>query len=254
MMGDDAERWTASELRTLQRRGWRLVNHVMWQRHDVDHVLVGPGGVFVVETKWSSRSWGLTGEDDRLEAAVERARSNARRVQLWLRGEGVTAVHPVVMIWGAGTSDVPPERAVQATGDAVVVMGPRAALWRSSLPDGVLTAAQVDAVWRVLERYVARRDSREDQTAPIPRSVSGFVLLGAWSCVAAFAGLLVSLELVRLPGPAWSTLLVLAGAVVASVALVRGTGRARSVTLSWLTGVASGAAIIFVLVIAHAVV
>ena len=29
MMGDDAERWTASELRKLRRHGWRLVNHVM---------------------------------------------------------------------------------------------------------------------------------------------------------------------------------------------------------------------------------
>jgi hypothetical protein len=28
MMGDQAEQWTASELRKLGRRGWRLVNHV----------------------------------------------------------------------------------------------------------------------------------------------------------------------------------------------------------------------------------
>ena len=28
MMGDDAEQWTAAELRGLSRGGWRLVNHV----------------------------------------------------------------------------------------------------------------------------------------------------------------------------------------------------------------------------------
>jgi len=52
MMGDLAEQWTASELRKLRRRGWRVLNHVMLKQRDIDHVLIGPGGVYAVETKW----------------------------------------------------------------------------------------------------------------------------------------------------------------------------------------------------------
>ena len=53
-----AEEWTAGELRGVRRRGWRLVNGVKVRGDsDIDHVLVGPGGVVVVETKWSSEPW-----------------------------------------------------------------------------------------------------------------------------------------------------------------------------------------------------
>jgi len=51
-MGATAEEWTASELRPLRRRRWRVANHVALGRPDIDHVLVGPGGVIAVETKW----------------------------------------------------------------------------------------------------------------------------------------------------------------------------------------------------------
>lgn len=251
MMGDDAERWTASELRKMQRQGWRVVNHVMWEKHDVDHVLVGPGGVYVVETKWSSRSWDFAGDDPRLQDAVDRARSNARSLQLWLRRRGVTVVHPVVMLWGSGTADLPPERSVLSRADATVVVGPHADRWRSSLSDGALTEAQIDAVWQMLDQYVETRDPREDETAPVPHSVTTLVLQGGWAFVSAILGLLITLELVRLPGPTWSTLAVLAGVVGASLALVRWSRTARFLSLGWLAGVVSGALFVVAFVIAH---
>jgi hypothetical protein len=42
MMGDQAEQWTAQELRKLSRRDWRLVNHFALASDDIDHVLIGP--------------------------------------------------------------------------------------------------------------------------------------------------------------------------------------------------------------------
>jgi hypothetical protein len=251
MMGDDAERWTASELRKLRRRGWRLINHVMWESHDVDHVLVGPGGVYVVETKWSSRAWDLTGGDDRLQDAVERARSNARRLQLWLRGDGVEAVHPVVMVWGSGTAELPAEQGVRPVADATVVVGPQAEQWRASLTSGVLTESQVESVWNLLDRYVQRRDPREDETAPVPHSVTSLILQAGWAFVSAMVGLLVTLELVRLPGPTWSTLLVLTGFVAVSLGLVRWSRTARFLSLGWLAGVVSGSLFVAAFVVAH---
>src|SRR3954453_4413988 len=64
MMGEIAEQWTAQELRKLRRHGWRIVNHLMLRTWDIDHVLVGPGGIFAVETKWSSRPWQLEPPDE----------------------------------------------------------------------------------------------------------------------------------------------------------------------------------------------
>ena len=51
-VGREAELAVADELRPLVRRGYFLFSNVEHRAFgDVDHVLVGPGGVFVVETK-----------------------------------------------------------------------------------------------------------------------------------------------------------------------------------------------------------
>jgi hypothetical protein len=213
--------------------------------------LVGPGGVYVVETKWSSQAWNLDGGDERLHDAVDRARSNARRLHLWLRTQGVPSVHPVVMVWGSGTADTSPEQGVRTAGDATVVVGRQAEHWRSSLPDGVLTESQVDSVWSMLDQYVERRDPREDESAPVPHAVTTLVLQGGWAFVSAIFGLLATLELVRLPGPMWSTLLALFGVVVVSVALIRWSRTARFLSLGWLAGVVSGSLFVAAFVIAH---
>jgi hypothetical protein len=55
MMGEQAELWTASELR--KNREDRLLNHVSLAYGDIDHLVVGPRGVVVIETKWSSQPW-----------------------------------------------------------------------------------------------------------------------------------------------------------------------------------------------------
>lgn len=55
-MGAIAETWTSSELRPLRKHGWRLIDHVFYRYADADHLLVGPGGAIVVETKWSARA------------------------------------------------------------------------------------------------------------------------------------------------------------------------------------------------------
>lgn len=58
MMGDLGEQWTREELEGLRRAGWRLVNGVRLRpAGDLDHVLIGPGVVVVVETKWGSADW-----------------------------------------------------------------------------------------------------------------------------------------------------------------------------------------------------
>lgn len=51
-MGAIADMWTASELRGLRKHGWLVINGSCYPGRDVHHLLIGPGGVVVVETKW----------------------------------------------------------------------------------------------------------------------------------------------------------------------------------------------------------
>jgi len=60
--GVAAEEWTASELRPLRRRGWTLVNHVMIEKSNVDHALLGLGGFVAIETKYRS-DWSAASKD-----------------------------------------------------------------------------------------------------------------------------------------------------------------------------------------------
>ena len=58
MGGAIAESSTASELNRLRRRRWKVVHGLkLREQSDIDHVLIGPGGVIVVETKWSADPW-----------------------------------------------------------------------------------------------------------------------------------------------------------------------------------------------------
>jgi hypothetical protein len=49
--GRDAERRTAKALDPLAHAGWAVAHDVASCRGNLDHILVGPGGVFLVDTK-----------------------------------------------------------------------------------------------------------------------------------------------------------------------------------------------------------
>ena len=101
MMSVLAEQWTANELRTLRRGGWRVVNGAGLRPSDIDHVLIGPGGVFAIETKWSSDSWELTPPGPYVLDAITQAQGNAADLQKWypFHTGGAGTVQPVVMLW-----------------------------------------------------------------------------------------------------------------------------------------------------------
>jgi hypothetical protein len=49
--GADGEKATARQLRPLLKQGWTLYNDIETAYGNIDHVLVGPGGVFMLESK-----------------------------------------------------------------------------------------------------------------------------------------------------------------------------------------------------------
>lgn len=201
MMGDLAEQWTASELRPLRRRGWRLVNHVRLRRWDIDHVLVGPGGAFAVETKWSARPWVLQPPDERVLQAVRQARGNAEDLRRWaeFRRAGAPPVQPVVMLWGAGSGQLQtPPGGLHIEGTTVVA-GPAAFRWRDSLPDSqVLSAVQVKAVWQSLDRHTRMRDQRDPE--PLPPSIGQVATTAVVTIGCGLVAFVVAAQLLELLG------------------------------------------------------
>ena len=94
-----------------RRKGWRLTNGLYLAGHgDIDHILVGPGGVFVIESKWTTNRCriefgeivGLLGR-----VPVAQASDGALKVERLLRHGPQRfdlTVKPVVVIWGPGRS------------------------------------------------------------------------------------------------------------------------------------------------------
>jgi hypothetical protein len=132
------------------------VNDIQTGRGNIDHVLVGPPGVFLLETK--NRAGRLAVRRDALvvqcpedadeafrdEAVAVRARAAAARLSLALRRAGWRGwVQPVVVLWGTFEQGSVASRGVEwVHGDALrAVLGAR---------PPVLSAAEVGIVAEAL--------------------------------------------------------------------------------------------------------
>lgn len=234
MMGDLAEQWTASELRPLRRSGWRLVNHLLVKPGDVDHVLIGPGGAWAVETKWSATPWQLTPPDERVRAAAEQVSGSARRLRLWteFRRTGVPDVHAVVVLWGPGSAQlhVPPEGL--DVGGVAVLPGPAAERWRDTLRRDVLTDAQVDQAWEVLDRQVGGGAAHDE---PVPPSLAQLGTVACLTAAAAGLGVVTAAQLLEPIGSLLGWVLACLGLAAAALPLRR-RERTRLPAVGWQAG------------------
>lgn len=167
-VGATAEEWTAIELRRLRRDGWRLVNGLKVRGdYDVDHVVVGPGGALVVETKWSADAWPMTAGhrgfmSDRLVDAAGAARRNAGDVSTLFRGElGVGTIRPIVVVWSPEEPPDGPE--VREVDGVTVVRGGALRQWLEKLEPASLSPAAVTRAWSQLDKQARIRDDRDVQ-------------------------------------------------------------------------------------------
>ena len=237
MMGDQGERWTAQQLRRMRRQGWRVVNHVTLRQWDIDHVLVGPGGAYAIETKWSATPWKTSPPERRVAGACEQVSANSRDLTLWLRRLGLGAVEPVVFLWGSGTRNLPAVQPVTNGPRMVsVVSGPSAASWLATLPTDRLQPDQILAAWRALDKQCKVRDPAEAAEAPLPLSVSDVAIRGSMAvAVASIAFFVAASLLARGLSPRW-WLPALGVLVLPSAAVLRWSNRGRYVAHAWLAG------------------
>ncbi|WP_436702384.1 nuclease-related domain-containing protein [Nocardioides sp. BYT-33-1] len=176
MMGDEAERWTAQELRRLVRhdRDSFVVNRVPMDGHDIDHVLLTQAGLFIIETKWSSERWTDTAGIERRNTALQQVQRAGRRLMLWSELRRLITAHSVpvtwiVVLWGGDREEtIKPE----VGHDYAVLEGHDLRGWIGSRPTISTPGGWTTTAWTALDRYIAMREAHDPSLAEIPRSAA----------------------------------------------------------------------------------
>lgn len=104
---DSADRSNARELEVLATLGWQRVDHIAVDHCQIDHVLAGPGGVFVVDSKWTDEPWQLADglfDNSHARRALAHAREGAARLGTHIRADhGLRCeVTGLLVIWAPG--------------------------------------------------------------------------------------------------------------------------------------------------------
>jgi len=156
--GELAEHWTVQALRPLTKSGaWELINHVLFRTWDIDHVLIGPAGVIVIETKGGNSDWTEARHHQRIQDAARQALDNAGDTRRLLRPDIQGApVHAVVALWPARK-----ELSTQEIDSVTVLSGHRLREWVESLPQDRLSAEAGTAAWRRIADHLDRRDAHD---------------------------------------------------------------------------------------------
>jgi len=116
IMGIQGESLTADILREFKGREWHLINGMRFpDSGDIDHILVGPSGIIIFETKWSSGRWPMKyGKrnymSNQLDWAVTQVKKNREDVQSKFESvRDYVPIYAVCVLWSAedSSSDLP---------------------------------------------------------------------------------------------------------------------------------------------------
>jgi hypothetical protein len=222
LMGLYAEDWTSQNVRSLRRKGWHLVNGLQLRpRRDVDHVVVGPPGVFVIETKWSAEAWptragGTEVMTKFLASATSQTVDNrwdfSKHFAKVLAGAPVRAV---CVLW-SGDSNSGDEYPWES-GGATVVPGSRLRSWLLDFDKVEIDKDHARQIINEMQRQVSGRDMYDANRgvkyqASVRHIVSNYVLPPIAAAVVAFYGSVLLVDL----APNWR--ISIATMAVASVA------------------------------------
>lgn len=155
LTGASAERWSSSQLRKLERLGWRVINDIPADFGNIDHAVVGDAIVLSIETKFIDDSPWL---DNSLDRACKQARLGAKRLRLVLSAAGLSGIEvvPVVLRWGIGVGSAP---AVCQRGDVTVLSAAHHREWRSRIDQRYSSSGPSQNIVDALTAYAdPRRD------------------------------------------------------------------------------------------------
>ena len=227
MAGELAEQWTVHELHDLLQLGYQLVNHIDVDGHgDADHVLIGPAGLFVLESKWSAAP--LTASQFWTQAHIAKLERRTRATWLQLKRHGVPRATPVVVLWDEAARQLKAGTGVSRSGSSYVVARTHLRNWLLARAPGQLEPTTVANAHEHLCQLAVRTDAHE---APVPASVEQLTTR-ALLCIGTASGAFV------LPWVAATWLHPLA-LLLAPVLLVAGLATRRHSTGYRATGLAT---------------
>lgn len=236
MMSIQAEMWTSQAIRRHRKQGWRLANGLQLRGDaDVDHLVVAPIGVLVIECKWSAEPWDRVEPfmAERIDRAIDQAATNRAEVERQFKAalEGITP-RAVCVLW---SPEGEPRQDVGTTDGVAIVGGSEFADWLRSLAPVLRDKDAVDRIWDAVERRARSRDSYDERKAikHTPALVPALVQVLLVPMVTCLAALLIASESMRLIDDWRFDLLALLGMVVVGLILTR-FSVTRRVGLAWL--------------------
>lgn len=192
-----AEEQTAAELTRLHRDGWRTANHVMLKWRDVDHAVIGPAGIFAIETKFRS-SWSTVD----VNSLARQARDDAR--QLAFRIDPKKAASAIIVVWGPASREMPET----IEHDGVVFCRGSALIDHLKSLDSGMQLTEIAEAFERLEQNIQRRDKGEVEAhGPFIRPAS-HALADIWLIsLATLVTLVLVMAPARLQFAGWWTVL-----------------------------------------------
>jgi hypothetical protein len=151
-------RLTSNALRGLASPPWRIVYEIGPERMDgVEHVLIGPGGIFAIVTSMDPMPESSPDPDAHAVAAAAIMRGGLDDA---LRRCAMTSDRLVTIHWGANAADSP--FSVDVLPGVVAVDGRHVDDWANCATAGrdgpPLTRAQVDLAWQTVVTAIGRPD------------------------------------------------------------------------------------------------
>lgn len=235
MMGEHGEIWTDQELVPLKKRGWRLVNHLTLKQGDIDHVAIGPGGLMVIESKWTSSPIALDGTDDWVGNWANQARRNTDDVKRFI-GWGArrdAPISPLLVIWGPQVKPQDEESHREQDG-VTVVAGRQLRRALDANTEQRIDQVEIERVYRKIAGHAEERDRTDlKRNGPRPRSATEVLSELPVLAMASWLSAHLAVATFRLPAWAWAPVEIVI--VVAGIVAFR-RERSRRVGAAWLLG------------------
>jgi hypothetical protein len=153
-----AIRLTSNALRTIESPPWRVVYEIGQDRMDgVEHVLIGPGGIFALVTSMDPMPHAVASPDPHAvgAAAIKRGGLDDSLGRCAMTSDRLVTVH-----WGANESAAP--LSIEVLPGVTAVDGHRLRDWADAAAAGrdgqSLSPAQIDLAWQTVVTAIGRPD------------------------------------------------------------------------------------------------
>ena len=166
VMGIEGETLTAEVLDDFAGKGWSLTNGLRFKdKGDIDHILIGPAGLLIFESKWSGERWpmelrpkGYLGRQVRW--AIKQVKMN--RDDLFREFREVIGDIPVyqVCVFWSGEDSSSDDKYFHR--EAVFgIRGPELANWLTELPKNVVKESTIERIATPIEAFAHVRDKED---------------------------------------------------------------------------------------------